>query len=157
MLAIRTILHPTDFSEQSASAFHLAWSLARDHGARLVVLHVYPPPVAHGELVARRQPNGFHEQLWEQMHRLQAPEGVGVDYRLEEGDAADQIVLTARRLDCDLVVMGTHGRSGVSRLLMGSAAEQVLRRSPCPVLTVNGVVPLKAPKDEAPTGAAAPV
>jgi nucleotide-binding universal stress UspA family protein len=63
MLPIKTILHPTDFSELSDAAFRVACSLAQDHGARLVVAHVYPPPASHGELVARRQDDDFEKEL----------------------------------------------------------------------------------------------
>jgi nucleotide-binding universal stress UspA family protein len=84
---IRTILHPTDFSERSESAFHLACSLARDNGARLIILHVIPPPVSHGEVVARQQPNGYREQMCDWLQRLQAPgSGVDIDHRLTDGE-----------------------------------------------------------------------
>ena|SRR5208282_2928642 len=87
MFKIQTILYPTDFSERSESAFHLACSLARDHGARLIVLHVIPPPVCHGEVVARQQPNGYREQMCNWLSRLQAPgSGVDIDHRLTDGD-----------------------------------------------------------------------
>jgi nucleotide-binding universal stress UspA family protein len=145
MLTIRTILHATDFSERSERAFHLACSLARDHGARLVILHVYPPPVAHGEVVARRQPNGYEEELWNTLRQLQAPDPkVKVEHRLEEGEAAAEILRVARESSCDLIVLGMHGRTGLRRLLMGSVAEQVVRQAPCPVLTVTTPFPSAA-------------
>jgi nucleotide-binding universal stress UspA family protein len=138
MLAIRTILHPTDFSPSSAAAFHLACSLAHDHGARLMVVHVIPLPLSHGEVVARRQPNNFYDQMWEELERLQTPDpDVRIDRFLEEGDADAVIVRLARETPCDLIIMGTHGRTGLRRLLMGSVAEEVVRVAPCPVLTVK--------------------
>jgi nucleotide-binding universal stress UspA family protein len=140
MLPIRTILHPTDFSERSASAFCFAASLARDHGARIVVLHVYPPPAGHSETVARRQPDGFTQSLWQQLKRWQV-EGVPVEHFLAEGEPAAEILRLAREKDCDLIIMGTHGRTGLRRLLLGSVAEEVMRLAPCPVLTVNTPFP----------------
>jgi nucleotide-binding universal stress UspA family protein len=138
MLSIRTILHPTDFSEYSAFAFQLACSLARDHGAKVVVLHVYPPPIAHGEVVARRQPNGFHEELWRLLRRVQAPvPEVSVSHRLEEGDPAAEVLRVAQESGCDLIVMGTHGRTGLRRVVLGSVAERVVRAAGCPVLTIR--------------------
>jgi nucleotide-binding universal stress UspA family protein len=149
---IRTILHPTDFSERSESAFHLACSLARDHGARLIVLHVIPPPVSHSEVVARQQPNGYRERLCDWLHRLQAPDsGVEIDHRLTDGEPYAEILRVAEDDSCDLIVMGTHGRTGLPRLLVGSVAEQVLRRASCPVLTVKFPFPepVTAPETQA--------
>jgi nucleotide-binding universal stress UspA family protein len=151
MLTIRTILHPTDFSDSSAAAFRLACSLAKERGARLLVLHVYPPPIAHGEVVARRQPNGFHQQLWDELHSVQPEDpAVTVDYWLREGNPVAEILNLAGDEAADLIVLGTHGRTGLGRLLMGSVAEQVVRGAACPVLTV------KVPHGEAaPPGAPA--
>jgi nucleotide-binding universal stress UspA family protein len=138
MLPAHTILFPTDLSELAAPAFELACALARDEGARLVVLYVVPPPSTHGEVVARRQPDGFYEGLWRQLRELHAPEGdVRVEPRLEEGDAVEEILRVAREVHAGIIVMGTHGRGGLSRLVLGSVAEQVLRRADCPVLTVK--------------------
>lgn len=144
MLAIHTILHPTDFSERSEYAFRLACSLARDHGAKLVVLHVYPPPqtVAYEAMpMLPAYPPGFRKELENRLRSLKAPTEVPVEYRLEEGFAATEVVRLARELPCDLIVMGTHGRTGLSRLVLGSVAEQVLRKAECPVLTVKGPLP----------------
>ena len=152
MFAIRTILHPTDFSERSDCAFHLACSLARDHGARVIVLHVFPPPVVHGEVVARRQPDGYEDRLWADLRRIRPPDPkVAVEHRLLEGEPAKAILHAARDGGCDLIVMGTHGRTGLRRVLMGSVAEEVVRLAPCPVLTVNQPFSVAAePKAEVP-------
>jgi nucleotide-binding universal stress UspA family protein len=72
---------------------------------------------------------------------LPADPAVHVEHRLKEGAPATEILRTARALECDLIVMGTHGRTGVGRLLMGSVAEEVLRKAPCPVLTVKTAIP----------------
>jgi nucleotide-binding universal stress UspA family protein len=138
MLAIKTILHPTDFSAPSDAAFRLAYGLARDHRSRLVVLHVVPAPESHGELVARRQGEGYHEDLWRMLEGVR-PEGasVAVERRLEDGSPAETIVKVAREEGADLIVLGTQGRTGLARLVLGSVAERVVRLAPCPVLTTS--------------------
>jgi nucleotide-binding universal stress UspA family protein len=139
MMPIRTILHPTDFSEHAERAFNVACALARDHGASLAVLHVYPLPIAHGEIVARRQEDGYHEELWQKLRGYQDSSlTTPVVHLLEEGDPVGEILCVANELKCDLIVVGTHGRTGVSRLLMGSVAEQLMRKADCPVLVVKG-------------------
>jgi nucleotide-binding universal stress UspA family protein len=131
MLTIRTILHPTDFSERSGYAFGLACSLARDLGARLIVLHV-----VHASLAAEKR--GFGEDLSEDLNRMEIPDlKPPVERRLEEGDPATEICRVAKQAGYELIAMGTHGRTGLGRFLMGSVAEQVVRRAPCPVLTVK--------------------
>jgi len=150
MLAFRTILCPTDFSEHSRYAFQLACSLARDHGARVVVLYVDPPPVAYGEAIARRQDSSYCTYLWQTLEDFQSPDAaVPVERRLEEGDPASTILSVARQLSADLIVLGTHGRTGLRRLLMGSVAEAVVRRAKCPVFT------FKEPHNEPATAAPA--
>jgi nucleotide-binding universal stress UspA family protein len=151
MFEIRTILQPTDFSEHSEWVFHLACSLARVNGARLIVLHVIPPPVCHGEVVAQRQPDGYLEQMCDWLNRLQAPNsGVEIDRRLTDGDPCAEIQRVAQENRCDLIIIGTHGRTGLRRLLMGSVAEKVMRQAPCPVLTVKIPSPESVPAPEEP-------
>jgi nucleotide-binding universal stress UspA family protein len=139
MLPIQTILHPTDFSEHSSYAFRLACSLARDYGARLVALHVAEPPtVVSGEGMLMFPPNFDLELLRKQLQQLESesPE-VQMEPRLVQGYAAEEILRAAAETKCDLIMMGTHGRTGMGRLLMGSVAEQIVRKAPCPVLTVK--------------------
>ena len=83
-------------------------------------------------------PEGYRG-AWESRLRLLQPRdpGVWVEHRLEEGDAAEEILRVARETACDLVVMGSHGRTWLERALMGSVAAKVLRSAPCPVLTVR--------------------
>lgn len=136
--ALRTVLYATDLSEPSDQAFPVARALARDHRAALVILHVYPPPMFHAEEIARRPPDGYVDSLWEALHRYEVSDaGVTVTHRLAEGDPAKEVVRAAQELKCDLVVLGTHGRTGLRRILVGSVAESVLRRAECPVLTVG--------------------
>src|SRR5262252_8968738 len=125
MLPIRTIVHPTDFTEPSHYAFQMACALARDYGAKVVVLHVYPTPVYPvvnaGVLpVPAEVPR---EKLLAELREITPP---------------DSTIAVGRALvDGDLIVMGTHGRGGLSRLVMGSVAEAVTRKANCPVLTVR--------------------
>jgi nucleotide-binding universal stress UspA family protein len=137
-MKLHTILHPTDLSEPAEYAFKLACSLARDHGAQLLVLHVIPPPLTHGEMLARAVPDSYRDQLWRELERIKPPDAaVQVERLLEEGHPAKEIVQAAKENGCDLIVMGTHGRAGLRRLLLGSVAEAVLRQAACPVLTVK--------------------
>jgi nucleotide-binding universal stress UspA family protein len=138
MTPIHTILHPTDFSPQSAHALQLACSLARDYVARLVVLHVAePPPVPYGDGILLPVPVDDDERLKGELGRLPVPDGVRAERRFERGDPVTETLRVAEEISADLVVMGTHGRTGLGRLLMGSVAEQVVRQAPCPVLTVK--------------------
>jgi nucleotide-binding universal stress UspA family protein len=148
MTPIRAILYPTDFSPQAACAFPLACALARDYGARLVVLHVKPPlPPGFAELGAvPPEPAMEGESLREQMGRVRPKDpAVRMERHLGQGEPATEILALARGLGCDLIVMGTHGRTGVSRLLMGSVAEQVMRKAFCPVVTVRAPAAAASP------------
>jgi nucleotide-binding universal stress UspA family protein len=140
MFPIRVILHATDFSERSRYALQLAAALARDHGARLLVLHVGDVPVpAYGEGLLVMDPAAYALELREQMDRLSVPLPPDrVERRVGLGpDIPTEILRVAEETPCDLIVLGTHGRTGLRRALMGSVAEQVVRRAPCPVLTVK--------------------
>jgi nucleotide-binding universal stress UspA family protein len=151
MLPIHTILHPTDFSTRSNSAFHLACALARDYGARLVVVHVKPPRMMGGEVHALVTiPQEVEAELRAALDELQPPDiATKIERVLKEGDAGSEILRMAKEISSDIIVMGTHGRTGLARLLMGNVAETVSRKAHCPVLTV------KFPFPE--TGAGAPV
>jgi nucleotide-binding universal stress UspA family protein len=150
MLPIRLILHPTDFSEYSDHAFKLACALARDHGARLLVLHVaFRPVLVAAEGVMPPEPQWYQAEVEHKLKSYVSPDSaVQVDHRMSiEDDAAEEILRVAAKEKCDLIVMGTHGRTGLSRLLMGSVAEVVVRRAPCPVLTVK--LPMTEPESDA--------
>jgi nucleotide-binding universal stress UspA family protein len=140
LVPIHTIFHPTDYSESSAAAFALACALARDYGAALVVAHAAPPPLAlptDGVTLPPilDEPGVLQARLKE---IRPADSRVAVRHRLLFGNAADAIVEAAAEEKADLIVMGTHGRGGLSRVLLGSVAEHVLRKAACPVLTVRG-------------------
>ena len=138
MLFIQTILFPTDFSDHSERALELARALARDYGARLVLLHVAAPPELASEAALVFRVWFEQAELKRKLRRLVAAHAnLRPEHCFEQGDAAAEILRVAREERADLIVMGTHGRTGLGRLLMGSVAEQVLRRAPCPVLTVK--------------------
>jgi nucleotide-binding universal stress UspA family protein len=160
MLPIRTILHATDFSVDSTAAFGLACSLARDLGARLVLLHVKPTEVDAGGFFYPLPPDPAQVRgaLLHRLWQLRPPDpAVRVEHVLREGDPAREILAAAHEAACDLIVLGTHGRTGINRLLTGSVAEAVLRRAPCPVLTLRNfsqpsAAPLRSQVQEAGTG-----
>jgi nucleotide-binding universal stress UspA family protein len=141
MLATKTILYPTDFSAGARPAFEVACALAGDGYVRLVVLHVERPPLATlgGTTGVPPLPNEYGRQkLEEELKGIQpARAGIAVAHRLEYGDPATVILKVTQEIGADLIVMCTHGRTGLRRLLMGSVAEQVMRKAPCPVLTVG--------------------
>jgi nucleotide-binding universal stress UspA family protein len=145
VLPIHTILYPTDFSDRSEYAFPLACALARDYGARLVILHVAPAPtIIYAEGVIPPDPEAASREARERLNRLTVPDAdVRAERRLEEGTPAAEILRVAQQIHADLIVLGTHGRTGLTRLLMGSVAEQVVRQAPCPVLTLTA--PFAAP------------
>ena len=135
----RRILVPIDFSAGSDAALEMAISLARDSGGSLVLVHVeiIPLSAAGGEYLYA-MPEPPTEELLAKLDAVAVPDShVPVERRLLAGDPADAIVRLAQTEDVDMIVMGTHGRRGLSRLLMGSVAETVVRAAPCPVLTVK--------------------
>src|SRR5262249_44330497 len=96
MTKIQCILHPTDFSKPAEYAFRLACSLARDHDARLFVLHVMPPPSTHAEVLARAAPDSYHNQLWRELDHIQPLDAtVKIERLLDEGQPAKAIVQAA--------------------------------------------------------------
>ena len=145
MTTIRQVLCATDLSQASEPAWDEAQRLARLFGAELVLLHVVPPlpiplegyfpPQMYQELVegASREAQEALEGLLARM----ADPRVKARARVEEGAAAQRILDVAREESADLVVVGTHGRTGFGRILLGSIADRVVRVAPCPVLTVR--------------------
>lgn len=134
------ILFATDFSTVSDQALNYAAALARDNRAKLIITHVAELPKAYG---AGEMYYGVPEPDLDELSRmLQAviPKNPPVDheYRLVKGDPAREIVDLAQREKVDLIVMSTHGRTGLNRMLMGSVAEAVIRHAPCAVLALKG-------------------
>ncbi|MFT5356513.1 MAG: nucleotide-binding universal stress UspA family protein [Polyangiales bacterium] len=144
MSTIEHILCPTDFSVHSAAALVYALRLAEGLGARVTLLHVCPVPLyvmpggeyaPMGDDTATFMKSAQHElDKWVEKHSKDTPRAL--DSLLVHGDAYRKITAAAASLHVGLIVMGTHGRSGFSRLVTGSVAERVLRTSSCPVLTI---------------------
>lgn len=142
MKAIRKIVCPTDFSEYSDAAVDVAVGFARKFGARLDFVHVFQSPHFttiddSSQSTASRAIEILRDRARDQMKTLLthvSEQGVAAEPVELEGTADERIVELSR--DADLVVMGTHGRTGLRRLLLGSVAERVVRRAQCPVLTV---------------------
>ncbi len=135
----RKILFPTDFSEGGKHALELATSLARDGRGSLVIIHVEEPPMAYGggELYSGIQVPD-REALRKSLAAVVPTDpAVPCIHKLLVGDPAEAILQVAESDQVDLIVMSTHGRRGLTRLLMGSVAEAVVRRATCPVLTVK--------------------
>lgn len=147
MLKINKILYPTDFSNAASHALPFAVGLAEQFDAELHMLHALVLHADDPGNVAHRFPN--IEELYKSMHesaqeRLgaaaeeHASDGLEVHQHQERGIAAPGVILDyVEEQDIDLVVMGTHGRRGLRRMLLGSVAEEVVRLAPCPVLTVR--------------------
>ncbi|HEY3302178.1 MAG TPA: universal stress protein [Candidatus Binatia bacterium] len=147
MKRFRRILHATDFSTASKRAFEIAVEFAKQNRAELLLVHVlvphviYPPdaeadPTFYLELerTTRRQAQSSLDALVGQVKRRK----VKVKGLLLRGTAHDQIVRSAKNRRADMIVIGTHGRTGISKLLMGSVAGRVISEATCPVLTVRG-------------------
>lgn len=133
----KKILFPTDFSHTGDAALGMATALARDTGATLLIVHAEEPPTAYGggELYYG-MPEPATEDLRKMLHKVEPTDSaVPFEHRLVSGDPAHAIVRLAKEEDVDMIIMGTHGRTGLSRMLMGSVAEAIVRRAECPVLT----------------------
>jgi nucleotide-binding universal stress UspA family protein len=140
----RHILVPHDFSDTAQQALSFALELAGKLGARVTVLHAYeipsygyPDGVALTAQVAGNIRRAASDALEGVVARARRP-GVEVTALLREGTAWSEIDAGAKDSGADLIVMGTHGRHGLARALIGSVAEKVVRTAPCPVLTVHG-------------------
>ena len=135
---IQKILFATDFSHASDAALPLATSLARDHDAMMFIVHVEPPTPTEGggELYYALGPTC--DEIKEMLHHvLPADSKVPCEHHLLTGIPAKALVQFAKEHNVDVIVMGTHGRRALSHILMGSVAEAVVRRAPCPVLTLR--------------------
>ena len=144
---MRNILFASDFSKASRRAFTTAIKTAKTSGATLTIVHVIAPfvPIGPDQYVGVDTWEELEEQSrkWATRHlgRLAArAKGAGVRVRtvLGEGQAAREVTRAARKLHADLVVIGTHGRTGFAKLFLGSIASQIVATSKCPVMTVRG-------------------
>ena len=145
MSPIKRILVPIDFGETSDGAADMAISLAATLGASVTLMHAFEIPVMSfpdGSIVASAEVlSGITTAAQTALTAAAAKRsnrGVAVDTLLRDGAPADEINAAALAMKADLVVIGTHGRRGLARILLGSVAEKVVRTCACPVLTVRG-------------------
>jgi universal stress protein A len=149
MITLHKIVYPTDFSTAGEMAFDAAQRLARDSQALLLIVHVVDPatiptagvapiPGAMGGVALSEDRQNAMKQARDELEQVVPGDpNIRFEHRLVEGHPGEQIPSLAEDEQADLIVMGTHGRSGVKRLLMGSVAETVVRRANCPVLTLR--------------------
>lgn len=149
MIAIKTILLPTDGSKCSGKAMTYTMAFANQFRAKVVGLHVIDQRwedqtrQTFGEVrqVVLQEAIKRHEEeargIVEAVADAGTKVGVAVETRIVTGTAVEQIVRLAKELPADLIIIGTHGRTGISHVFLGSVAEKVVRRAPCPVLTVR--------------------
>lgn len=139
----RNILVPIDLEDSAAQALDYAVALAAKLDAKLHVLHVVPWPLLGAEVPIAVTETAMDDimkhkrQVFDELvaaHTVKLPLGSAM---LKKGDARTAILAAAEEIRADLIVMGTHGRRGVSRLVLGSVAESVARTAPCPVLFVR--------------------
>ena len=142
---IELILVPTDFSDLSFEAFSWAALLAKEFEAEIVIVHVISAKAALDmtaqlgnpwESVLEREDNAMIE-IFQSCLQSNIGQTVETQTLVEVGLAAEKIIEAAKERDADLIVMATHGRTGLSHALMGSVAEKVVRQAPCPVLTIR--------------------
>lgn len=135
---VSRILCPVDFSDSSHEALRAACDIARRFGAQVDLLHVVEPLPTSELMVA--QPYDYElDKVRDKLGRL-PPADMGpqpVRRAVKIGYPADVILAYAREIDADLIVLGTHGRTGLAHLLLGSVAERVVQRAPCPVLVTR--------------------
>jgi nucleotide-binding universal stress UspA family protein len=143
MSRFRRILHPTDFSRASGAAFQWAMGMAKTNHAELVLIHVMSPaalyyvsPQTYAGIEAAARAAG--QKLLNALAGKAKKAGVRCKTLLLDGIPHERIVRAARSTRADLVVIGTHGRSGFAKVMLGSVASRVVASATCPVLTVRG-------------------
>jgi nucleotide-binding universal stress UspA family protein len=152
MLNFNIIVVPTDLSDYSLRALPYAVGLAERFEARLKILCINEPAVPISDVTwagidvhaADDALLSEARQALDRIVREQVPTGLDVEATVVTGNAVEGIIQYAREENADLLVMCTHGRTGLSHVLMGSTAEAVVRRAPCPVLTLRQPMPVGA-------------
>jgi nucleotide-binding universal stress UspA family protein len=131
----RKILVPIDFSANSKESLEYASAFAKDYDAELLIVHVMDSAIENLDGI---QPVEAMEGIDAALRDVKpTDETIPYSHRMLEGPPADTILKTAEEENVEMIVMGTHGRSGFKRLVMGSVAEAVVRKAPCPVLTLR--------------------
>ena len=146
MIKIEKILFPTDFSEFSAHALKYAVTFAREYEAKIIVLHVVEnyytyPGFAETAFPMVELYSDMEKHAEDEMASLvkkDIPQGIQVETVIKRGTPFREIVETAKEKEANLIIIATHGRTGLEHAFFGSTAEKVVRKAPCPVLTVRG-------------------
>ncbi len=144
-LIIRKILVPIDFSDYSKNALRYAVNFAKLFNAEIILIYVvepiiYPPDFSMGQIAIPTVTTEFDERAREELNKLaknEIPTDVKVTTLIKSGKPFVEIIDTASEADADLIIIATHGHSGVEHILFGSTAEKVVRKAPCPVLTLR--------------------
>ncbi|NIO00872.1 MAG: universal stress protein [Candidatus Latescibacteria bacterium] len=150
MIAFKEIVVPTDFSEHSLRAIDYATGLAEKFGSRLELVYVVEAGLQPADLAwtnvdygdLNRQHREAAQKHMEGIAKERIPEGISASVSILIGKAFVEIVRFAESVNADLIVMATHGYGGFSHLLLGSTAERVVRKAPCPVLTIKHPLPV---------------
>lgn len=145
MLSIRRILFPTDFSEPAEHAWPYALTFAQEFGAEVHMVHVIAPlPRVTEAYAVNLDPERMTQSMTAEANafmdrQVEAAKSSGLIFRREVRVGVDfrEIIDYAVKHDIDLIVMATHGRTGLAHVLLGSVAEKVVRKAPCPVLTIK--------------------
>ena len=144
MIDLKTILYPTDFSEDARHACPYVIDLAKKFGARVILIHVVPAPTYAVSYEIAVDTSTLDEEMRKSAQtRIEklagefAAEGIECDAVIEVGGAFVEIIKTARDREADLIVLATHGLGALKHMLLGSTAEKVVRKAPCPVLTIR--------------------
>lgn len=142
-MRVKTIIVPTDFSPLSDEAVDFSIGLGEQLGARLVFFHSMELPQEPGNLTPMYDEGYAYNKdrikaVLNDLVRKAKEAGIQADAETADGIPHEEVVRMAEKVKADLIVMATHGRTGLARMTMGSQAEQVVRKAPCPVLTVKG-------------------
>lgn len=142
----KNILVPTDFSPFSRLAETMALRMAKEERGRVLILHVIDPYferlpyLVSARLTRAKVRRGALDQMRKELKWVRAST-VKVESRVVSGSPPEEILRAAKEFRADLIVLGTHGRTGIEHLLLGSVAEKILRLAPCPVLTLRKNIP----------------
>ncbi|MFO7526061.1 MAG: universal stress protein [Ignavibacteriaceae bacterium] len=144
-LKINKILVPIDFSDYSKAALRYAVNFAQLFNAEIILIYVvepviYPPDFSMGQIAIPTVTTEFDERAKEELKKLannEIPVHTNVQTVLKTGKPFVEIIDTAAEMDVDIIIIATHGHSGVEHILFGSTAEKVVRKAPCPVLTIR--------------------
>ena len=136
----RKILVPLDFSEAAAPVLECAVSYAEAFDASLIVMHAADDPVLNAPSTSDEYRQRFEEELDEELNHLvgkDVRQRVNIQLVTTSGGAAVEVCSYAEQNDVDLIIMGTHGRGAIAKMILGSVADKVVRLAPCPVLTIR--------------------